>query len=591
MLKADITGLIIYEAFVSGKNKVVIFKEELNRINVFPVNDSDTGNNLSNTLNSIIETVDPVESPDEMVKLFADASLNGARGNSGIIFAQFINGLASEISSKSFERTIFTDLIKKAVPYAYSAISKPTEGTILTVIKDWADALEKFSKEDNNFEELFNKSLEAAELSLQNTPEQLKVLKDANVVDAGAQGFVHFLEGISDYIAGIKTNKEEKNSADFIHKHDVFIQEEIKFRYCCEALLIGKDIDTEEIKRRMEPLGDSLIVAGTSEKVKVHIHSNTPMEIFLELRKFARISQQKIDDMKMEQEINSKRKHSIALVTDSIADLPKKYIEENQIHVVPLNIDIDGSVFLDKMGLNNEVLFSITDDLKTFPTSSQPSIKFVKQKLDYLKDKYESIIIISVSAEMSGTWNVFKTVAEDLRKEGIKVSLIDSCLNSGAQGLLVMEAAEMIKNKYSHDEIVEFIEKQKKKTKIYVSVSDFNFMVRGGRVSPLKGKMAKLLNLKPIIGLDENGKGYSFANAFSQKGNLKKIADIVLNIQKNGKMKKYGIVHGHDLEKGEEYNKFFTELIGQKPEFIEEISSVVALNAGRGAVALCIMKE
>ena len=179
---------------------------------------------------------------------------------------------------------------------------------------------------------------------------------------------------------------------------------------------------------------------------------------------------------------------------------------------------------------------------------------------------------------MSGTWNVFNTAVKELEKEGIKISLINSCLNSGAQGLLVMEAGEMIKNKYSHEKIVSKIEEAKRKTKIYVSVSDFNFMVRGGRVSPLKGRLAKLLNLKPIISLDE-------------KGNLKKIKEIVRNIQKKGKVKKYSIVHGHDMEKAEEYRRIFTELIGKKPEYIEEISSVVALSAGPGAVALCIMEE
>ena len=591
MVGNKVSGIEIYDAFVAGKNKVVNFREELNRINVFPVNDSNTGNNLSNTLMYITETIDPINSPDEMVRLIADASLSGARGNSGIIFAQFLNGLAVEISPTSFKREVFTYLINRAVPYAYSAVSKPAEGTILTVMTDWADALEKCSKEENNFKELFNKALESAKISLKNTPEQLKVLKDANVVDAGAQGFVHFLEGIADYIQGISLNLAGKNKNEFNHEDEISSNELIEEQYCCEALLIGSDIDTNIIKEILEPLGSSLIVAGTKEKVKVHIHSNNPPKIFLELRKFGKISQQKVDDMKMEQELNHKQRHKIAIVTDSIADLPLTYIEENQIHVIPLNIDIEGSIFLDKVAINNEILFSISENLKVFPTSSQPSLKFIKQKLDYLKEKYDSIIIISVSSEMSGTWNVFNTLAKELQKEGVDISLVNSCLNSGGQGLLVMEAAEMIKENFSLEEIVLKIEEAKKKTKIYVSVSDFNFMVRGGRVSPLKGKIGKLLNLKPIISLDEKGKGYSFASAMSQKGNLKKIKEIVINIQKKGRIKKYSIVHGHDIEKAEEYRRIFTELIGQEPEYIEEISSIVALSAGPGAVALCIMEE
>jgi len=131
MIKENISGIEIYQALVAGKNRVVSFREELNRINVFPVNDSDTGNNLSATLTYITETVTPENSPDEMVKMIADASLSGARGNSGIIFAQFINGMAEELSGQGFAGGNFPEVVNKAVPYAYKAVSKPAEGTIL----------------------------------------------------------------------------------------------------------------------------------------------------------------------------------------------------------------------------------------------------------------------------------------------------------------------------------------------------------------------------------------------------------------------------------------------------------------------------
>lgn len=591
MAQERISGEEIYYAFVAGKNRVTNFREELNNINVFPVNDSDTGNNLSSTLTYIAETVELDISPEEMVRQIADASLSGARGNSGIIFAQFINGLYEELNGKDFEKVILSDVIAGAVPYAYKAVSRPAEGTMLTVIKDWAEALKKVNIKEKDFKDYFNEGLAEAKISLEKTPEKLKVLRDANVVDAGAQGFVHFLEGISDYIAGIAVTIKENISDAYKHVEEISMDEDITHRYCCEALIIGKDMAIDEIRKTLEPMGVSLIVAGNKEKVKVHIHSNNPPQIFIRLREFGKITQQKVDDMQMEHDVNSNRKHPIALVTDSIADLPKEFIDENQIHVFPLNIDIEGSTFLDKAGMNNEILFSIIDDLKTFPTSSQPSLKFVKQKLSYLKEKYESIIVISVSAELSGTWNVFNTVVKELTEDGYEISLIDSCLNSGAQGLLVMEAQELINKNLTHREIVEEIEKRKEKTKIYVSVSDFNFMVRGGRVSPLKGKVAKMLNFKPIISLDEKGKGYSFANALSQKGNLKKIKDIVIKLNKTRQVKKYAIVHGQAPEKGEEYRKVFKELTGKEPEFIQEISSIVALSSGRGAVALCVMED
>ncbi len=219
---------------------------------------------------------------------------------------------------------------------------------------------------------------------MEKTPEKLKVLKDAKVVDAGAQGFLHFLEGIGDYISGIQIQNISKENIVMKHEEDVIVDYEITRRYCSEALLIGNNIDIEKIKEILTPMGDSLIVAGNSEKVKVHLHTNNPPQVFSTLSKFGRMSQQKVDDMKLEHEVNSNRKYPIALLTDSIADLPQEYIDNNQIHVIPLNIDIEGSTFLDKASINNEILFSITDDLKVFPTSSQPTIKLVKQRLQSL---------------------------------------------------------------------------------------------------------------------------------------------------------------------------------------------------------------
>ncbi len=237
MVRDDISGLDIFQAFVAGKNRVVSFREELNRINVFPVNDSDTGNNLSATLTYITDTVTPEKSPNGMLKMIADASLNGARGNSGIIFAQFINGLAEEMSENKFQSESFPDIVNKAVPYAYRAVSKPAEGTILTVIKEWAESLKMLKELSKDFKELFVLSIDQAKISLEKTPEKLKVLKDAKVVDAGAQGFIHFLEGIGEFITGKEKALAEKNNDYYLHEEDVIVNNEIVTHYCCEALL------------------------------------------------------------------------------------------------------------------------------------------------------------------------------------------------------------------------------------------------------------------------------------------------------------------------------------------------------------------
>ncbi len=588
-----LNGHEIYFAFLAGTKKVSEYKDYLNSINVFPVYDSDTGNNLSETLNYIVNEVRPTSSADETMRMIADASLNGARGNSGIIIAQFINGLSQEIEgNKQLPADILAQSLVKSVPYAYNAISKPVEGTILTVIKDWSEAFEKACSQTSDLTNLFSESLKSARISLEGTTDKLAVLKEANIVDAGAQGFIHFLEGIADLI---KTNNireliRTKIKPVTVYNHQEHHEEDLTWRYCCEGLLTGEDIDHQRIKNELEGLGSSVIVAGNKKKVKVHLHSNEPENLFLALRKYGLVSQQKVDDMKNQYDLVNHRRHRIALVTDSIADLPETFIEENQIQMIPININIEGSNFLDKKTIYPKQLFSMIDELSEYPTSSQPSVNAVKHTLEFLKNKFDSVIMISVSKELSGTWNVFRTCAEDLSKQGYTVSVVNSRLNSGAQGLMVKKAAELIEQGKDHDEIVSILEDTVSRTNIYVSVSDFQYMVRGGRVSPLKGAAAKILNLKPIISLDEEGKGTAFASALSQRGNLKKIVSIAEEVKKKGSLDRYAVVHAAAPERAETYRKIFTEMFGQEPEFVQEISSVVALSAGLGAVALCIME-
>lgn len=193
-----INGQTIYQAFISGANEVIKEKIELNRINVFPIADGDTGNNLAYTMNSIIENAEPFASPKETLGSIADAALMGARGNSGIIFAQFINGVFMETDDTDyFEMKDFARIVKKAGEYAYKAISDPVEGTMITVIDEWADSLVYLADSSKDFLELFSDSLKDAWVSLNETPEKLQVLKDANVVDSGGKGFVHLLKAFS----------------------------------------------------------------------------------------------------------------------------------------------------------------------------------------------------------------------------------------------------------------------------------------------------------------------------------------------------------------------------------------------------------
>jgi DegV family protein with EDD domain len=154
-----------------------------------------------------------------------------------------------------------------------------------------------------------------------------------------------------------------------------------------------------------------------------------------------------------------------------------------------------------------------------------------------------------------------------------------------------MEAAEQLEAGKSFAEIVKYLKSIREKLYIYVSVSDFKYMVRGGRVSPLKGKMAGFLNLKPIISIDREGNGIAFATAFSKKGNYKKIRSILEKHQQQNGIKRFAVIHGDDLKRAKRYKDSFSELLNIEPDFLESISPIVAMNAGRGSTAVALIEK
>ena len=202
-----IDGIRLHRSVTAGLHRVVSRQEYLNKINVFPVPDGDTGTNMAYTLTTIEEGIRNKAYKDvkQMSMAIADSALDGARGNSGAILAQFFVGFADGIKEKiSLTAKEFAQAALHAKDYAYDALTHPQEGTILSVIKAWAESLLKSCNNSNDIFSMLSKGLEDAQLSLKNTPKQLDVLAKAGVLDAGAQGFVDLLEGINEYITSGK---------------------------------------------------------------------------------------------------------------------------------------------------------------------------------------------------------------------------------------------------------------------------------------------------------------------------------------------------------------------------------------------------
>ncbi len=590
----EIDGKDFYLAFLAGANNIIQNERMLNSINVFPVPDGDTGTNLSSTVKFIISQIKLNHSFQALSDSIASAALDGARGNSGIIVAQFLHGIANESADYTkinVER--FNQIIRKAVKYPFRAIENPVEGTILTVLKDWSNSLNNLKGKSADFQNLLKSSLQDARKSLAATQYSLDVLKKNKVVDAGGQGFVLFLEGIVDFLTrrNVKTILKANNTPMEIVEN-VSIDDEVEFRYCTEALLVGDNLDRKQLHDSIYKMGDSLVIAGHKKKFRVHIHTSEPHIVMEKLGNFGELTYQKADDMLLQYEMAHKRKAKIALVTDSACDLPEEFLREHQVHLVPINLHVNDSVFLDKVSIKPHQFFKYMDSASKYPTTSHPPVNSFSALFTRLSEYYDSVISIHLSKELSGTWNAARKAAEEVSgKTGRKIDVINSRTLSGSLGLIVKSAAEFIASGDRHEKVVEKLNRAIENSMILVSVRTLKYMVKGGRVSPMKGIIARALNLKPIVSVDEEGRSILYDKAFSQKGNMKKVLKKISNSLDGRKISSYSIVHAENEKNAREFAAMLTEKLGREPDHIINISPVIALSAGKGAVAVSLIFE
>lgn len=588
MTTIALNNTFLYNGFIIGARNVILEKNSLNKINVFPVPDGDTGTNLASMMSSIIEKSILKDTSIGTMETIVDAAIEGARGNSGIIFASYINGFYESLKTEELTIEQYIDMVTYAADQAYQSIHKPVEGTMITLMRVWASALTELKDVSLGVLELFSQAYDILQIELKNTTEKLAVLKQNKVVDAGAKGFVHFIEGFVKSLKGEQVNVEFHDIPDITEKIHVDHLDESQFRYCTEALLSSSDIDHKAIKNHLETLGDSLVVAGNKRRLRVHIHTDVPDQVFAFLASHGAILEQKVDDMIRQFEMVNHQKYKIALVCDSIADLPQSLVDQYQIHQYPLGLMINGTTYYDKLTIQSGTFYDLMDSLDVYPTTSQPNQKTLENFFSQLTTYYNKVIVLSVSSKMSGTYQAFVDAAGKFKDK--QIAVIDTIQNSGAQGLLVLKAAQAIENKMAFDDIIAYINKLKKETKILVSVKTLKYMVKNGRVSKTTGLIGKIVNLKPIISIDDQGEGIIFDKGLSIKTSNKKIFNHVKSILEFNEIQDYAIIHSKAIDRAESYTKIYTDLIGKPPTYVMNISPIVALSAGIGTVAIAYVK-
>lgn len=303
-----INGEQFISMLVSACHQIENKKEEINRLNVFPVPDGDTGTNMTLTFSKAVKeisglTTQPVGVISEKM---ASASLRGARGNSGVILSQFIRGVAKQLKSlESAGLTQIADAIKSGADVAYAAVMKPTEGTILTVMRALSDKAQELSKEDLEVPAFLEQVTAYGNEVLAKTIDMLPKLKQANVVDAGGKGLMTLFEGALYFLqnnAVIEVQTQEKKAEELETPAAQLTEEEITFGYCTEFIILKKNKTAGNLRSKLEKIGDSAVVVEDDDIIKVHVHTDNPDQALGYGLKIGPLINLKIDNMRYQNE-------------------------------------------------------------------------------------------------------------------------------------------------------------------------------------------------------------------------------------------------------------------------------------------------
>ena len=589
----EMDGRRLYYTFIAGAKKVIEHQVELNKINVFPVNDGDTGTNLASTIRAVIDSLHPHRSYKITADRIAETTLVNARGNSGIIFAQFLHGMSTETGNfKTITIKQFAESIKNSVRYIYEAVANPVEGTMLTVIKDWANYIYENRNRITDFNQLFIGSIDVLYRSLIATKSKLAVLTRANVVDAGARGFVFFVEGIIDFInyRNLKELVQIRAETAIFEKLDEALPEKVEFRYCTEVLIKKSSVDNKTLMPLLEKYGNSIVVAGSDSMRRIHIHTNNPANLINELRHKGTLTFQKADDMIRQSDVVYNRKWKIALVTDSTCDLAQEIIDNYQINMLPINVSFGENNYLDKVTIQPEQFYTLLKESKYYPKSSQVNEKSFINLYSHLASHYDSVIAIHLSEKLSGTFNSSQRAARKISQEfGKPISVINSKNTSGAMGLILLRAAQAIEAGYSHDQVVNMAESWTNHVRLFVSVRTMKYFIKGGRVSMFRGTIARILNINPIVTIDETGRAVLFDKSFNQRANMEKVMSYISKIKQEKTIWNYVVLHANNSTAARWYTKKMEKLTNKKPASVLNISPILGAHAGPGAAAVALL--
>jgi len=570
--------------FLFSYERIERDKEQVNKINVFPVPDQDTGSNMAATLKGIKEAIEDKDfnSIEELSQSALDGALTAAQGNTGIIYTGFLVGFFPVIANEnSLDAKKLGEALEKGYEKARDSIQNPKEGTILDVIKAFADEVKEKAKEEKDIVKVFYSALEKANEALLDTPNKMELLKKAGVVDAGGLGFLMILETFLDTLKEqaepfvIKSLKKEEGS-----RPKRFVQI-LSNRYEVVALLEDGDYNEKQIKEKLHHLGNCLDVIQVGERTKIHIHTDDPYEVRDIVKKMGTIENLRIEDMAKEVSgEKSVEDVSVGIVVDERAGLSAKIINHYNIDVIPLKISWPEGESIIGENICRRIKEAKKEGVVSRPKIEPISPEFFMESFKKQLKEFEDVLCIVSSSRLSKNYEAAAKGREMLNHiEKEHVFVVDSRNVSAGQSILVLEALEMITEQRKIKEIMKKIAATIAKTNLYciVEKSDWwnkekNKTFWFSKKQEIRYALGEIRHGKIIT--TENIKTNDFATALFNKIEKETRKDI-----REGRRIRVVITHGDNPEQADELKKKMKTIKKTDVSFMNITDPVTSINA------------
>jgi DegV family protein with EDD domain len=495
----------------------------LNKINVFPVADGDTGDNLVHTLKPVYDQIDAMAEPrlDDLAARLAGVMLMSAKGNSGVIFSQFIFSFAKALKGKAMIGPAdFSLAMEKAVHETYASIAQPKEGTILTVLRHSAEEFKRLALNGEKYHVIFEKVIIKAREILEKTRDMLPQMKKARVVDAGGMGFYLFFKGMAAAVLG--RGAETGETANDAFDQEPQALEASALAYCAEWVFRPRGQSKDFLKELLKKHGDSLLIAGDADLLHLHIHTDSPEGVESELARHGEIVSRKVDSLRKPEPLCPEI--AVALLMDSAVDIPEQTEKALGITIVPLQILLNDRYFRDRFEIGKEELYRrMRSEKDLVVKTSQPAPFDFKTAYESALARRQQVLFFSLSSRLSGSYqNALAALRLLPAADQARIRVIDTRNVSAGSGLLLCRALQLLQQGRDLEQTATEIEVRRGDVVSLGYVESLEYAVRGGRLPPLAGSITRLLGIQPLVAF-ENGVLVKKGMLFSARNKEKKV--------------------------------------------------------------------